>query len=70
MTPGNEQSTLCIIISAFSFAYDRFCRFHGESHPAVQTPPRELICCAELLIPHLLRVFIRALRVSTISGTD
>jgi hypothetical protein len=32
--------------------------------------PRELICCAELLIPHLLKVFIRALRMSTISGNE
>ncbi|UJR15883.1 hypothetical protein I4U23_002808 [Adineta vaga] len=45
-----------------------FCRFHGESHPQMQTVPRELICCAELLIPYLLKVFIRALRMSTVSG--
>ena len=32
--------------------------------------PRELVCCAELLIPYLLKVFIRALRMSTISGND
>jgi hypothetical protein len=32
--------------------------------------PRELICCAELLIPYLLKVFIRALRMSTASGKE
>ncbi|CAF1000100.1 unnamed protein product [Rotaria sordida] len=45
-----------------------FCRFHGENRPKTQMVPRELICCAELLIPHLLKVFIRALRMSTVSG--
>ena len=48
----------------------RFCRFHGESRPALREPPRQLTCCAELLIPHLLRVFLRALRISTISGNN
>jgi hypothetical protein len=32
--------------------------------------PRELICCAELLIPYLLKAFIRALRMSTVSGKE
>ncbi|CAF0827696.1 unnamed protein product [Adineta steineri] len=45
-----------------------FCRFHGEDRPQMQTVPRNLICCAELLIPHLLKVFIRALRMSQVSG--
>jgi E3 ubiquitin-protein ligase UBR3 len=45
-----------------------FCRFHGENRPKTRVVPRELICCAELLIPHLLKVFIRALRMSTVSG--
>lgn len=46
----------------------RFCRFHGENRPKTRVPPRELICCAELLIPYLLKVFIRALRMSTPTG--
>lgn len=46
----------------------RFCRFHGENRPKTRAPPRELICCAELLIPHLLKVFIRALRMSAPTG--
>lgn len=45
-----------------------FCRFHGESRPATRLPPRELICCAELLIPYLLKVFIRALRMTAPTG--
>ncbi|CAF0813761.1 unnamed protein product [Adineta ricciae] len=45
-----------------------FCRFHGENRPHPQAVPHELICCAELLIPHLLKVFIRALRMSAVSG--
>ncbi|CAF4311703.1 unnamed protein product [Rotaria sp. Silwood2] len=45
-----------------------FCRFHGENRPKTSMVPRELICCAELLIPHLLRAFIRALRMSNVSG--
>jgi len=48
----------------------RFCRFHGENRPKTQMVPRELICCAELLIPYLLKVFIRALRMSTASGNE
>lgn len=34
----------------------------------MQSVPRELICCAELLIPHLLKAFTRALRMSAVSG--
>ncbi len=49
---------------------NRFCRFHGENRPQSKMVPRELICCAELLIPYLLKVFIRALRMSTISGKE
>ncbi|CAF5193050.1 unnamed protein product, partial [Rotaria magnacalcarata] len=45
-----------------------FCCFHGENRPKTQMVPRELICCAELFVPHLLKVFIRALRMSAISG--
>lgn len=45
-----------------------FCRFHGENRPQIQSVPRDLTCCAEFLIPHLLKVFIRALRMGTVSG--
>jgi hypothetical protein len=54
----------------FDYLMNRFCRFHGENRPQSQMVPRELICCAELLIPYLLKVFIRALRMSTISGKE
>jgi len=50
--------------------FDRFCRFHGENRPQIQTVPRDLICCAEFLIPHLLKTFIRALRMGTVSGKE
>lgn len=46
----------------------RFCRFHGENRPAAPSIPREIVCCAEVMIPHLLRVFVRALRIDNISG--
>ncbi len=54
----------------FDSLMNRFCRFHGENRPQSKMVPRELICCAELLIPYLLKVFIRALRMSTISGKE
>ena len=55
-------------MNKFNYCVHRFCRFHGPNRPQTETVPRELICCAELLIPHLLKAFIRAVRLSFQSG--
>ncbi|CAF0753954.1 unnamed protein product [Didymodactylos carnosus] len=41
-----------------------FCTHHGPGRPQMDHPPRELICCAEFLIPYTLKCLVKALRMA------